>query len=73
MVPDCAETFIPLQHAISDQYFPSLLGGVVTVEEKRLLELPTYLAGLGIYDATETAVPIAISHSPLRVDKRVHN
>ncbi|KAL5467466.1 hypothetical protein EMCRGX_G031692 [Ephydatia muelleri] len=56
VVPDCAETFIPLQHAISDQFFPSLLGGVVTVEEKRLFQLPTYLAGLGIYDPTETAV-----------------
>ncbi|KAL5479542.1 hypothetical protein EMCRGX_G023072 [Ephydatia muelleri] len=56
VVPDCAETFIQLQHAISDQFFPSLLGGVVTVEEKRLFQLPTYLAGLGIYDPTETAV-----------------
>eukprot|EP00731_Ephydatia_muelleri_P030106 Em0021g629a len=48
--------FMKQKHAISDQFFPSLLGGVVTVEEKRLFQLPTYLAGLGIYDPTETAV-----------------
>ena len=49
VVPDCAETFIPLQRAISDQFFPSLLGGVVTVEEKRLFQLPTYLAAWSRY------------------------
>ena len=51
-----AETFVPLQHAITEQFFPSPLGGVVTVEEQRLFQLPTSLAGLGIYDPTETAV-----------------
>ena len=51
-----AETFVPLQHAITEQFFPSPLGGVVTLEEKCLLQLPTSLAGLGIYDPTETAV-----------------
>ena len=56
VVPDCAETFIPLQHAFAEQFFPSLLGGVVTVEEQRWFQLPTSLAGLGIYNPTETAV-----------------
>ena len=49
VVPDCAETFIPLQHAISDQFFPSLLGGVVTVEEKRLFQLPTYTLLVSVF------------------------
>ena len=52
---------IVLRHSyhcsMPSQISSSLLGGVVTVEEKRLFQLPTYLAGLGIYDPTETAVP----------------
>ena len=56
VVPDCAETFVPLQHAFAEQFFPSLLGVVVTDEEQHLFQLPTSLAGLGIYNPTETAV-----------------
>ena len=41
---------------VTEQFFPSLLGGVVTVEEQHLFQLPTSLAGLGIYNLTETAV-----------------
>ena len=64
-----AETFVPLQHAITEQFFPSLLGGVVTVEEKRLFQLPTSLsAGLGIYDSTETAADVNNGDDELRLD-----
>ena len=57
VVPDCVETFLPsLQHAITTQFFPSLLGGAVTDNEKLLFQLPTSFAGLGIYDPTATTL-----------------
>ena len=52
VVSDCADSFLPLQHVITTQFFPSLLGGAVTDNEKFLFQLPTSLAGLGIYDPT---------------------
>ena len=56
VVPDCVDSFLPLQHAITTQFFPSLLGGAVTDNEKLLFQLPTSLAGPGIYDPTVTAL-----------------
>ena len=58
VVPDCVDSFLPLQHAITTQFFPSLLGGAVTDNEKLLLQLPTSPAGPGIYDSTATALQI---------------
>ena len=51
VVPDCAGAIKPL----SEQFFPALLGGVVTEAEEALFALPTSLAGLGIFDPTKTA------------------
>ena len=42
---------------ITEQFFPSLLGGVVTVRSSTdLFQLPASFAGLGIYNLTVTAV-----------------
>ena len=56
VVSDCADSFLPLQHVITTQFFPSFLGGAVTDNEMLLFQLPTSLAGPGIYDSTATAL-----------------
>ena len=54
MVPDCAETFLPLQLAITEH--SPLHRYIVTVEEQHLFQLPTSLSGFGIHNLIETAV-----------------
>ena len=55
VVPDCADAFTPLSKKIKKQFFPAMLGAGVTEAEEALFALPTFLAGLGIFDPTKTA------------------
>ena len=50
--PDC---FDDLKQAISDDFWPSLFGNVVTTNEAELFFLPTRMGGMGVRDPTSIA------------------
>ena len=55
VAPGCANALKPLNEKIKKKFFPALLGGGITEAEEAWFALPTYLAGLGIFDPTKTA------------------
>ena len=52
--------FVPLEEAIRDRFLPALFGRVISVEERKLIELPARHAGLGIPNPCKHNAP---SHS----------
>ena len=55
MILNCSAAFVPLRDAIHHQFYPAVLGGLVSEFEVRLFDLPAHAGGLGISDPVESA------------------
>ena len=54
-VPNIADLFEPLEHAIRETLIPNLIGRKINDVERKMFELPVKLGGLGLYNPTKTA------------------
>ena len=54
VVNDDSAAYLPISECITDRFLPSILGGMISEEERLLFSLPTRMGGLGIPDPTKS-------------------
>ena len=54
-IPNIADLFEPLEHAIRENFIPALIGRKVNDVERKIFELPVKLGGLGLSNPVKTS------------------